>query len=60
VRGRGRVHLSPPDSAAEAVRESEAADSLNAETQNINVPGMLFLPADGMLPAKLRDEEPKL
>jgi hypothetical protein len=33
---------------------------LNAETQNINVRGMLFLPADGMLPAKLRDEGPKL
>ena len=25
--GRGRVHLSPPHTAAEAVRESEAADS---------------------------------
>ena len=24
------------------------------------VPGMVFLPADGMLPAKLRDEGPKL
>lgn len=24
------------------------------------VPSMLFLPADGMLPAKLRDERPKL
>ena len=33
---------------------------LNAETRNINVPGMLFLPADGVLPAKLRDEGPKL
>jgi hypothetical protein len=39
---------------------------LNAETQNITVPGMLFLllllflPADGMLPAKLRDEGPRL
>jgi len=33
---------------------------LNAETQNINVPGMLFLPADGVHPAKLRDEGPKL
>ena len=41
-------------------RQHSCCRFLNAETQNITVPGMLFLPADGMLPAKLRDEGPKL
>ena len=31
---------------------------MNVETQIINVPGMLFLPPDGVLLAKLRDKGP--
>jgi hypothetical protein len=42
------------------VRSEPAGRFLNAETQNINVPGMLFLPADGVLPAKLSNERRKL